>query len=243
LPIFVKELIILGFNYSCTEVVKNIKIAILTICLLAGFSVYAQTSPSPKVVQVSGLVVSGDSLYGVPGVVVYVSNSGRGTTTNYVGYFSLPALLGDSIMINSLGYKLRRYVVPDTLKLDHMSLIVELIEDTVMMPTVEIFPWPTEHLFKEAFLSLKLPEQDMHNMNKNLNEQVLKRMLYSTSASGAENHRYYMQKQIQNSDTRYNIVSPALALTNPFAWSRFITDIRKKRFKSTMREEEEGDEE
>ena len=205
------------------------------------FFVRAQTTP--KVVQVTGLVVSGDSLFGVPGVAVYISNSGRGTTTNYVGYFSLPCLLGDSILINSLGFKLRRYIVPDTLTKDHMSLIIELLEDTVLMPTVEIFPWPTEQLFKEAFLSLKLPEQDMHNMNKNLNEQVLKRMLYSTSASGAENHRYYMQRQMQNTDTRYNIVSPALTFTNPFAWSRFITDIRKKRFKSTMQEQDDGDEE
>ena len=190
------------------------------------------------VVQVSGLVVSGDSLYGVPGVAVYIPKSGRGTVTNYVGYFSLAALVGDSILINSLGYKLRKYVVPDTMRADKMSLIIELLEDTLILPAVEIFPWPTEQLFKEAFLSLKLPEQDMNNMNQNLNEQVLKRMLYSSSASGAENHKYYMQKQQQVNDNRYNIVSPGITFGNPFAWSRFITDIKKKKFKSTLQEQE-----
>ncbi len=204
--------------------------------------VYAQKQPL-KVVQVSGLVVSGDSLYGVSGVSVYVSNSGRGTITNYVGYFSLPALSGDSILINSFGYKLRRYVVPDTLKLDKMSLIIELIEDTLILPSVEIFPWPTESLFKEAFLSLKLPEIDVNNMNQNLNEQVLKRMLYSSSASSAENHRYYMNKQQQVADNRYTSVSPAMVFTNPFAWSRFINDVKKKRFKSTLQEKEDTDDE
>lgn len=203
----------------------------------------AKAQDPKRVIQVSGLVVSGDSLYGVPGVAVYIPKSGRGTNTNYVGYFSLPALIGDSIIINSIGYRVRRYVVPDTLKADKMSLIIELMEDTLMLPMVEIFPWPTEQLFKEAFLGLKLPEQDMNNMNRNLNEQVLKRMLYTSSASGAENHRYYMQKQVQVNDTRYNLVSPGMVFTNPFAWSRFITDIKKKRFKSTLQERDYDDEE
>ena len=217
-----------------------IKIAILSLVLFQCIATHAQDHPK-RVIQVSGLVVSGDSLYGVPGVAVYIPKSGRGTTTNYVGYFSLAALLGDSILINTIGFKIRKYIVPDTLKADKMSLIIELMEDTLLLPTVEIFPWPTEQLFKEAFLSLKLPEQDLNNMNKNLNEQVLKRMLYTTSASGAENHRYYMQKRIQANDTRYNIVSPALTFTNPFAWGKFISDIKKKRFKSTLQERDYGD--
>jgi len=218
---------------------KLIKIAVVVFMV---FSCYTTNAQGPtKVVQVSGLVVSGDSLYGIPGVAIYIPKSGRGTLTNYVGYFSLPALLGDSIIINSLGYKVRRYVVPDTLKSDKMSLIIELLEDTLMMPAVEIFPWPTEQLFKEAFLSLRLPEQDMNNMNNNLNEQVLKRMLYSSTADGAENHRYYMQKQLDVTTNRYNIVNPGLVFTNPFAWSRIITDIKKKRFKSTLQEKEYED--
>ncbi len=222
--------------FRCVEVIVKVKIVFFCLALL--MVSFAEAQDTKRVVQVSGLVVSGDSLYGVPGVAVYIPKSGRGTNTNYVGYFSLPALIGDSIIINSIGYRVRRYVVPDTLRSDKMSLIIELMEDTLMLPTIEIFPWPTEQLFKEAFLGLKLPEQDMNNMNQNLNEQVLKRMLYSTSASGAENHRYYMQKQVQVSDTRYNMVSPAMVFSNPFAWSRFITDIKKKRYKNTQPDKE-----
>lgn len=223
------------------EVIKKLKIVFFCIALVV--ACVAKAQDPKRVVQVSGLVVSGDSLYGVPGVAVYIPKSGRGTNTNYVGYFSLPALIGDSIIINSIGYRVRRYVVPDTLKADKMSLIIELMEDTLMLPMVEIFPWPTEQLFKEAFLGLKLPEQDMNNMDRNLNEQVLKRMLYTSSASGAENHRYYMQKQVQVNDTRYNLVSPGMVFTNPFAWSRFISDVKKKRFKSTLQERDYDDEE
>lgn len=216
--------------------VKFGKILILVLFIGLATTVSTTAQELSRVVQVSGLVVSGDSLYGVPGVAVYVPKSGRGTNTNYVGFFSLPTLKGDSIVINALGFKVRKYIIPDTLKADKLSLIIELMEDTVMLPDVEIFPWPTEQLFKEAFLSLKLPTQDINNLNENLNEQVLKRMLYATSASGGENHRYYMQKQLQSTENRNRLITPALVFTDPFAWSRIISDIKNKKFKSTLKE-------
>ncbi|CAA9281260.1 MAG: hypothetical protein AVDCRST_MAG95-3325, partial [uncultured Adhaeribacter sp.] len=55
------------------------------------------------VVQFSGIVASGDSLYGVPGVTVYVPKAGRGTATNEYGYFSMPVLAGDSVVVRALG--------------------------------------------------------------------------------------------------------------------------------------------
>jgi len=221
---------------------KIVKCIVFCCVLVLSVQINGYAQESRRVVQVSGLVVSGDSLYGVPGVAVYVPKSGRGTNTNYVGYFSLPVLKGDSLIINSIGFKFRKYVIPDTLTADKMSLIIELLEDTLMLPSIEIFPWPTEQLFKEAFLSLKLPTQDINNMGENLNEQVLKRMLYESSASGSENHRYYMYKQQQARDNRNTYVTPSLVFTNPFAWSRIISDIKNKKFKSTLKERSYDDE-
>ena len=45
-----------------------------------------------------------------------------------------------------------------------------------------------------------------------------------------------MQKQQQVVDNRYALTSPGILFGNPFAWSRFITDIKKKKFKSTLQE-------
>lgn len=209
--------------------------------LLVCFTSVLMAQSGRELVQVSGLIVLGDSLYGIPDVHVYSPKSGRGSTTSAVGYFSLPAFAGDSLIVASAGYKRKYFHIPDTAKLK-ISMIIELVQDTLVLPMVEIFPWPTEQIFKEAFLSLDLQTTELDNMHKNLNEQVMKRMLYASSASGAENHRYYMQRQISVADNRNTMVSPAMVFTNPFAWHRFIQDIRQKRFKSTLQEQEYEDE-
>ncbi|MCS6824500.1 MAG: carboxypeptidase-like regulatory domain-containing protein [Cytophagaceae bacterium] len=203
---------------------------------LISFCIHSQTPRG--IVQVSGLVVRGDSMYGIPNAVIYDVRSGRGTTTNHVGYFSLPVLKGDTLRVNTYGYKPKTFKVPDALSGDQYSIIIELAEDTLILPDVVIFPWPTEQLFKEAFLALKLPENEINNMDKNLNEQITKRMLYTMHADGSENHRYYMQKVMQANDMRYQVVSPALVFLNPFSWARFIKDVKEKKFKSNFKEQD-----
>jgi hypothetical protein len=182
-----------------------------------------------KVIQFSGLVVGGDSSYGVPGVHLYVPKAGRGTITSPVGYFSLATLTGDSIIIKSIGYKEKYFVIPDRSD-DKLSVIIELMEDTLMLPVVEIFPYPTEKLFKEAFITLKLPETDIDNMHKNLNDQVMKRMLYTMDQDGSMNHKYYMQQQV--AATGNKMMYPTLSLLNPFAWSKFIKSIKNGEHKN-----------
>jgi hypothetical protein len=194
----------------------------------------AQEVKPEKIVQFSGLVVGGDSLYGIPGVSVYVPKSGRGSITSSVGYFSFPALTGDSIRIKTIGFKEKSFVIPD-IKEDRLSVIIELMEDTLIYPVVEIFPWPTEKLFKEAFISLKLPVTDMDNMHKNLNEQVMKRMLYTMDMDGAMNHKYYMQQQIVRQENKM-MAYPAFNLLNPFAWSKFIQSIKKGEHKNKAKD-------
>lgn len=177
-----------------------------------------------KIIQFSGLIVSGDSAYGTPGVYVFVPKEGRGTMSNAIGYFSMPALTGDSMRIKAIGYKEKNFVIPYTLE-DKVSVIIEIFEDTLYMPIIEITPWPTERLFKEAFVSLKLDNTDVNNMNHNLNEQVLKRMMYNMGADATENHNYYMQQQVIRNDHQY--FSPTLSLTNPFAWKSFIDGVKR----------------
>ena len=207
---------------------------IFCFCLAIG-TAKAQNSPA-RVVQVSGLVVGGDSLYGIPGVHVYIPKAGRGTVTSAVGYFSMPALQGDSIVIKSLGYKEKSYVVPKE-NSDKISVIIQMNEDTTLLPEVEIFPYPTERLFKEAFMSLKLPETDMDNMHRNLNDQVLKRMMYNTAPDGSQMHSYYMQQQIQKQDYKY--MSPTFNFLNPFAWNQFIKSVKNGGLKKKPYQEDD----
>ncbi|ABG57994.1 hypothetical protein CHU_0707 [Cytophaga hutchinsonii ATCC 33406] len=209
---------------------KNIFIKLIAcVGLMLVFGVSQAQSPR-KIIQFSGLIVSGDSAYGTPGVYIFVPKEGRGTMSNAIGYFSMAVLTGDSVVIKSVGYKEKNFIVPYTLE-DKVSVIIEILEDTLYMPIIEITPWPTERLFKEAFIALQLPEKEYTNMHNNLNEQVLKRMMYNMGADGHANSRYYLQQQTLSTENQY--FSPTLSLTNPFAWKNFIDGVKRGDLKKT----------
>src|SRR5215218_9108602 len=89
----------------------------------------ARAQGKPQVIQFSGLVTSGDSLYGVPGVTVYVPKAGRGTVTNDYGYFSMAVLAGDSVVIRAVGYQHLTVKIPKNYNKQSYSVILELKED------------------------------------------------------------------------------------------------------------------
>lgn len=205
------------------------KISILFIIILgvtAVHSVFAQGKSN--VIQLSGLVLGEDSTSALAGANIYVPAAGRGTSTNQYGYFSMPVLPGDSIVFSSVGHKRQYYLVPKNQK-ESMTVIVELSMDTTYLPAVEVFPYPTEEVFKEAILALKLPDEDQYaNMRENLADDLLARMVEAMPMDGSMNHRYFMNQQfdrVQYAGPRPN------SLLNPFAWAEFIKSIKRGDFK------------
>jgi hypothetical protein len=182
-----------------------------------------------KVIQFSGVIAGGDSLYGIRGASVYVPKAGRGTSTNDYGYFSLPVLPGDSVVISSLGYQKQHFLIPKTYEKENYSVIVEMMEDAHVLPEVRVFPYPTEEIFKEAFLALRLPQEQKSAAEKNLNPEIMRRIFENTPMSAEANHRHYMntynQQQIQRQQVTTN------PLLNPFAWYQIINGIKNGDFK------------
>lgn len=201
---------------------KRIFYFLLVLALpLLGPLVQAQAQP---LVQLTGLVVAGDQDLGVPGIVITVPATRRGTQSNGYGYFSMPVRAGDSLVIAGLGYKRQYYRVPNDGR-QSVSILVHLQEDTLFAPTIELIPYATEDLFKEAFLALKLPERDYNAMRQNLEEQKLAMMRYNMPNDGSQNHQYFMDNQIYRQEMR--TFQPTVQLTNPFAWARFIQSLKR----------------
>jgi hypothetical protein len=92
-----------------------------------------------------------------------------------------------------------------------------------------VFPYPTEELFKEAFLSLRLPTKEQSNAEKNLDQQFLQRVFASTPMDGGENQLYTQQQNVYNIERRNTV--PANPLLNPFAWSQLVKSIKQGDFK------------
>lgn len=189
----------------------------------------AQAQGKPKVVQFSGIVASGDSLYGVAGVTVYVPKAGRGTITNDYGYFSMPVLAGDSVVIRAVGYRHLTVKIPKNYDKQSYSVVLELKEDANVLPEVRIFPYPTEKDFKQAFLKLKLPNKDITGPERSLNPEVLAMIFRNTDIGSGANFRHTMDMQQLERDRRNGIAPNPYnnnPLLNPLSWMKFIQQIK-----------------
>jgi hypothetical protein len=116
----------------------------------------AALSQNKAIVQVSGVVVVTDTLVPVPYVSIYRHRDYRGTFTDFNGYFSLPAQVGDTLKFVRIGLKSSYFVVPyDTL--NRISVVQLMDEDTLILPTVNILPYPAPHRLRQEMLALDLP--------------------------------------------------------------------------------------
>ena len=182
-----------------------------------------------KIIQLSGVVVGQDSISGVGGVHVYVPKAGRGTTSNPYGYFAMPVLAEDSIIVSAIGYQKQSFIMPGD-KGVSVTLFIELKPDTTILPELEIFPYPTEELFKKAVLAVELPNRrDIENLEKSLDKDLLRRMYNNEPMSANMNYKYFMDQQMMATSTKYQL--PSNPLLNPFAWVKFIKAIKRGDFK------------
>ena len=106
-------------------------------------------STEEVVIQVSGLVVTGDSLTPLPFATVYRSRDARGTMTDENGFFSLPTLEGDTLQFSSTGYVTRHAVINEGGDKNRISIVQAMSRDTVMISEALIYPWPSRERFRQ----------------------------------------------------------------------------------------------
>lgn len=201
--------------------------------LLLLFSVallHAQESkPKEKLVQITGVVVTGDSLLPVPFTGIIIKNTSRGVVADYFGFFSIVARMNDTLEFGSIGFKRSHFIVPDTLTEQRYSLIQVLNPDTILLKEATIYPWPTKEQFKEAFLALKIPDDELARAMRYLSPEQINVLAENMPMSSSMNYKYYMQQQ---SGKFYNAGTvPVSNLMNPIAWAKFIQQIKNGEFK------------
>jgi hypothetical protein len=211
--------------------VKRANILVFSLIVLAILSAGPAFSQSTKrIIQLSGVVLgqeeNGDVTQ-LPGVHIYVPKAGRGTTTNPVGFFSMPVLAGDSIVISSVGYERQHYIVPEHPS-EYLTVIVELVQDITYLKEVEVLSFPTEEVFKEAILALNLPPDNKIDQ-KNLNAELLALMLKTTPMDGPMNQRYYLDQWAASQSSRFSpVTNPFL---NVFNWAKFFKSLQQDKKK------------
>src|SRR6266508_4763463 len=91
-----------------------------------------------SVVQLYGIVMTADSLVGIPAVSVMVKGQNRGTITNNQGVFSIVVLKGDVIDFTHVSYKPKEITIPKTLEGNQHSVVQLMVADTVYLPATII---------------------------------------------------------------------------------------------------------
>ena len=206
---------------------KNTYVLTALVMLVCWFCLNSTAQAQQKrIIQLSGIVM--DTVTGpIPGVAVYVPKAGRGVQTNAVGFFSMAVLVGDSIVISSVGYKRQHYIVPNATT-EFLTIIVPMIQDVTYLKEIVIVPYPTEEVFKEAVLALNLPV-DKNIDEKNMNAELLALMLQNTPMNGPMNQRYALnQWAVSQGDKYMPVTNPFL---NPFNWVKFFNSLKNNKKK------------
>lgn len=201
----------------------------LSLLLITSQSRVFSQIKSEDLLQLSGVVVTGDSLKPVPFVNVVIRHTYRGTFSDYYGFFSLVASRGDTIEFSSVGYKKGKFIIPDTLTENRYSLIEMLSKDTVYLQEAVIYPWPTREQFKQAFLELQLPADDLDRARHNMAMAERKERNDPMPMDGSMNFRNAMLQQ--QGKLYYAGQLPPNNLLNPIAWAKFIRAWRNGEFK------------
>ncbi len=184
-----------------------------------------------SVVQLYGVVMTADSLKGLPAVSVVIKNQNRGTITNDRGVFSIVVLKGDKVEFTSVGYKPVLVDIPKDLAGNHQSVIQLMVADTVYLPATIIKPRPTKQQFERDFVKTNVPDDDITVARQN-NSTATRRLLMATlPADGREASTQYLRQSSQK--LYYSGQVAPQNLFNPFAWNEFIKawkrgDYRKK---------------
>ena len=183
-------------------------------------SVLLFSQEGKDIVQFSGVVIDGVDLKPIPFTNILIKNTRRGTMSDYYGFFSLVAQKNDTIEFSAIGYKKTSYIIPDSLKEQRYSLIQMLFRDTILLRETVIYPWPTKEQFKQAFLDLRVPDDDYDRALKNLSLAELKERYDVMPMDGSMNFRNQMHQY--QSKLYYAGQFPPNNLLNPIAWSKFI---------------------
>lgn len=203
--------------------------AVIFLFSLENAKAQGNNDPSEGLIQLSGVVVSGDSLTPVPFTSVLIKGSNRGTMADYYGFFSLVVRVHDTIQFSSVGYNKAEVIINDTLNDSRYSMIQMLQRDTLTLPENVVYPWPSRSQFKQAFLALNAPKDDYDRAFENMTREDVRMAIQGIPMSAQANSALAIQREYTRLYQMGQL--PQISLLNPLAWAQFIDAWKRGDFK------------
>jgi hypothetical protein len=183
-----------------------------------------------SVVQLYGVIMTADSLVGIPAVSVMVKGQNRGTISNAQGVFSIVVLKGDQVEFSHVTYKPKTITIPRTLEGNQYSVVQLMVVDTVYLPATIIRPRPTPEQFARDFVNNKVPDDDIEIARQNTSAAKRRIWLQTTPGDGGEATKMQFNR-IANRAV-YQGQTPPMNIFNPAAWADFIQAWKRGDFKN-----------
>lgn len=183
-----------------------------------------------SVVQLYGVIMTADSLVGIPAVSVAIKGQNRGTITNNDGVFSIVVLKGDQIEFTHVSYKPKMITVPRDIEGNQYSVIQLMVADTVYLPATIIRARPTPEQFARDFVNAKVPDDDIEIARRNTSAATRRALMKTVPGDGGEATRIQFNK-IANRAV-YQGQTPPMNILNPAAWADFIQAWKRGDFKN-----------
>jgi len=211
--------------------VKKLLQYLLIAALFVPASARAQFETArDSVVQLYGVIMTADSLVGIPAVSITIKGQNRGTMTNADGVFSIVVLKGDQVEFSHVSYKPKTITIPRTLEGNQFSVIQLMVADTVYLPATIIKPRPSPEQFARDFVNTKVPDDDIEIARQNTSAAKRRILLQTTPGDGGEATRIQFNR-IANRAV-YQGQTPPMNIFNPAAWADFIQAWKRGDFKN-----------
>jgi hypothetical protein len=194
----------------------------LFVQLLSQISFTQTRVDSLQLIQLSGVVVNEEDLTPLPYTTLYDRTQRRGVISDYYGFFSTVVLPGDTLLFSSFGFKTSTYVVPDTLRDSRYSIIHVMQKDTVNLPEVTVYPWPSREDFARYFVNMQPYDDALRRAQRELSGETL--AFVAARLDGDASLAFGNVSNQRNTRLYTNGQLPANNLLNPYSWAKLIQD-------------------
>lgn len=206
---------------------------IFTAIALLAFAAPA-SAQMQKVYQLSGLVVNKDTKDPVPYASIHVNRSRRGSITSREGFYSIPVVEGDTIYFTCLGYHPGMLVFSKYLEdykgdvnSTYIYSINYLVEDSIDLPGLVIFPYNTASELRTAIIETDIPENiESINARDNLNPEVLDVLMDNLKVD--EGERIMVARQLYYNQHQQKNIAPTMTLFDPLAVYQLLKYINNR---------------
>jgi len=182
-----------------------------------------------NMVELTGVIMSSDSLRYLPYVSVKLSGTDRGVISNRKGVFSLIAPKGTKLEFSCMGYRKKTYTIPDTLTQARYSVIQLMSQDTFYLPITVIRPLMSREEFERAFVQWEIPPDQIEVIRRNTEMNTIRAMTYILPKDGNEHLDYYQSQALKR---RYWAGGqPPMTIFNPLNWAEFFKSWKRGDFK------------